>query len=63
MKKSYIIPSQFVCELHARNIMAVSLQDGSADPDAEVLTKENSDWDLWGDDNGYGTPQNPKFFD
>ncbi|MBO7137559.1 MAG: hypothetical protein J6V92_03730 [Bacteroidaceae bacterium] len=63
MKKSYIIPSQFVCELHARNIMAISLQGGDADPNADVLTKENSDWDFWDDeDNGY-IPKNPKFFD
>ena len=49
MKKSYIIPSQFVCELHARNIMAISLQGGDADPNADVLTKEDDDWDLWAD--------------
>ena len=63
MKKSYIIPSQIVCELHANNVMAVSLVDGNADPDAEVLTKENTDWDFWDDGDGYSTPKNPKFFD
>jgi len=36
-------------QLHAEclQMMAVSLQDGNADPSVEVLTKENDDWDIW----------------
>lgn len=59
MKKSYLMPTQLICELHANSIMAVSLEDGNADPNAEVLTKEYN-WDFWTDEDA---PKNPKFFD
>ena len=48
MKKTYMIPAVQVNEAEVINMMAVSLMDGSADPNAEVLTKENNDWDFWG---------------
>ncbi|MCR4835098.1 MAG: hypothetical protein K5899_01750 [Bacteroidaceae bacterium] len=62
MKKIYKMPSQIVCELQANNMMAVSLQDGNADPNAEVLGKENTDW--WYDDEGedYNPIKDPKLF-
>ena len=31
----------------AATMIAVSIQDGSADSSKEVLTKENNDWDIW----------------
>ena len=35
--------------LHAEAVemMAISLQDGQADPDKPILSKENNDWDIW----------------
>ena len=48
MKKTYIVPALQACEAEVQNIMAVSLMDGNADPNAEVLTKEDNDWDIWG---------------
>ena len=49
MKQTYILPALQVNEAEVINMMAVSLQDGNADPSAEVLTKENTDWDFWGE--------------
>lgn len=49
MKKTYIMPAVQVEEAVAVNMMAISLQNGNADPNADVLTKENDDWDLWSD--------------
>lgn len=48
--KTYIMPALQVNEAEAISMMAISLQDGSADPDKEVLTKENENWDFWGDE-------------
>lgn len=64
MKKEYTAPSQFVCELHAGNaIMQLSLQGGNADGSADVLTKENNNWDFWDDeDEGYTPIKDKKFF-
>lgn len=50
MKKIYCTPVLLVNEAEVQNIMAVSLMDGNADPNAEVLTKENSDWKIWEDE-------------
>lgn len=61
MKKRYIVPSQFAVELQANNMMALSLY-GNADPDGEVLTKENDDWELWDDEDESFIPKNPKYF-
>ena len=44
-----MMPALQVSEAQVQNMMAVSLQDGSADPDKPVLTKENNSWDLWND--------------
>lgn len=49
MKKTYLVPAMQVNEAEVVDMMAVSLLDGNADPNAEVLTKENADWDLWAD--------------
>lgn len=37
-----------VCEVQANSMMAVSLIGGNADPDEDVLSKEDSGWDIWG---------------
>lgn len=50
MKKTYMMPAVQVNEAEVLDMMAVSLRDGSADPNGEVLTKEDNSWDLWGDD-------------
>ena len=50
MKKTYLMPAVQVNEAQACSMMAISIQDGTADPGKEVLTKENDDWDFWGDD-------------
>ncbi|MBO7067746.1 MAG: hypothetical protein J6W52_03575 [Bacteroidaceae bacterium] len=50
MKKTYSTPGALVNETEVENMMAVSLIDGSADPNAEVLTKEDSSWDMWSDE-------------
>lgn len=55
------MPSQFAVELQANNMMALSLY-GNADPDGEVLTKENDDWELWDDEDESFIPKNPKYF-
>ena len=49
MKKTYMMPAVQVNEAEVINMMAISLQGGNADPNAEVLTKEDAGWDLWGD--------------
>ena len=41
------MPALQVSEAQVQNMMAVSLQDGSADPDQPVLTKEDDSWDDW----------------
>lgn len=48
--KTYIIPALQVNEAQAQNMMAVSLLDGGADSSKEVLTKEDDNWDFWGDE-------------
>lgn len=48
--KTYMMPALQVSEAEAQTMMALSTQDGNADPNAEVLTKENNLWDIWGED-------------
>lgn len=45
-----MIPALQVNEAHVMNMMAVSILDGSADSGKEVLTKEDDNWDFWGDE-------------
>lgn len=49
MKKIYIMPALQVSEAQVYNMIAVSLKGGDADPNSEVLTKEDVKWDMWGD--------------
>ena len=50
MKKTYMMPALQLNEAQVSNMIAVSLQDGKADGNAEVLTKEDNTWEIWGDD-------------
>ena len=62
-KKRFVAPSLFAVELQANNnMMAVSILDGSADPNKPVLTKENDDWDFMDDEDESFIPKNPKYF-
>ena len=45
-----MMPALQVNEAEVQNMMAVSIVDGNADPDKPVLTKENNDWDFWGEE-------------
>lgn len=45
-----MMPALQVNEAEVINMMAVSLQDGNADPGKPVLTKEDNGWDFWGDE-------------
>lgn len=47
MKKLYVVPAMLVNEAEVENMMAVSIMDATADPNKEVLTKENTDWNVW----------------
>jgi len=63
MKKTYLMPSQLVCELQSTSGMMVPLSlqgENSADKDAEVLVKE---FLFEEDEDENGTIHNPKFFD
>ena len=50
MKKIYMVPALQVNEAEVQNIMAVSIINEDADPDKDVLTKEDKDWDFWGEE-------------
>ena len=45
-----MMPALQVNEAEVINMMAVSILNGNADPNAEVLTKENNSWDIWNED-------------
>ena len=47
MKKIYTVPAMLVNEAEVQNMIAVSILDGTADPNKDVLTKENTDWNIW----------------
>ena len=57
-----MIPSQIVCELHTSNIMALSTQNGNADPNATVLGKENNDWFYYDEEDDSDPIKDIKFF-
>ena len=50
MKKIYMMPALQVSEAQVSRMMAVSLQKGKADPDEEVLTREDDSWNIWGNE-------------
>ena len=49
MKQTYCKPMLLAEEAQAVSMIAVSIKDDNADPSKEVLTKENTDWDIWED--------------
>ena len=49
MKKMYITPKVEIKETMAASMMALSLQNGSAD-NSDVLNKEENEWNVWGED-------------
>ena len=50
MKKTYLKPNLKSETALASQMMAVSIQDGNADPDKPVLSKEDAGWEIWDDD-------------
>ena len=46
----YIKPIIKVEEAQATEMMAVSIIQGGTADDSEVLTKVNTDWDIWGEE-------------
>ena len=42
-----MMPALQVKEAEVINMMAVSILNGNADPNAEVLTKEDNNWSIW----------------
>ena len=46
----YIKPIIKVEEAQATEMMAVSIMQGGTADDSEVLTKVNTDWDIWGEE-------------
>ena len=45
--KEYIKPRTEQLRAECERIIAVSLQSGTADPSAEVLTKGDQNWEIW----------------
>ena len=58
MKKTYISPATLIMAVQAQQHMLVGSKvfDDPADSGLDVLTREKSDWDIWGtgsDDDDY----------
>lgn len=45
--KKYIKPETEVLDVAVEKMIALSLQEGQADPSLEVLATEEQDWDIW----------------
>lgn len=48
-KKVYITPAMTQDYVLPESIIALSLVEGTAKKDGEVLTKEQQAWDIWGE--------------
>jgi len=48
-KKVYITPAMTQDYVLPESIIALSLVEGTAKKDGEVLTKEQHAWDIWGE--------------
>jgi len=46
----YIKPSIESLQAECSEIIAVSIVSGGTADNSEVLSKENTDWDMWGDE-------------
>ena len=47
MKKIYSAPVLQINEIEVQKMMAVSSYEEVADPEGEVLTREDIDWNSW----------------
>ncbi|MBO7137689.1 MAG: hypothetical protein J6V92_04400 [Bacteroidaceae bacterium] len=47
---TYIKPSIECLQAECSEIIAVSIISGATADNSEVLSKENNDWDMWGDE-------------
>lgn len=47
MKKIYSTPAVEITEVAVEQVLALSLKQQPADPNEDVLTKENDDWNIW----------------
>ena len=45
--KAYIPPYMEALHAEAAEMMAISIIQGGTADDSEVLTRENTDWDIW----------------
>lgn len=64
MKKNYIAPALYSVQVHAEQMIALSLQGGPANKDGEVLVKGSGDWDIFGgDDAGVDVESSDSPFD
>ena len=51
MKKTYLMPAMQVEEAQAAQMLAESLTISDTTVDgSQALTKEDNDWDIWGDE-------------
>ena len=51
MKKTYLIPAMQIEEAQAAQMLAESLNISTTTGDgSQALTKEDSSWDIWGDE-------------
>ncbi|GEM_PF-3163174 len=49
MKMNYITPAVEVIETVAEQMMALSLQQGEADPTKPILVEEETEFNIWED--------------
>ncbi len=47
--RKYIVPQVDICQAEGSTMMALSLQQGTAD-DSEILSREDAEWDIWSED-------------
>lgn len=53
MKKKYMLPETTAIEIQTQQLVAMSLQNGQADENMDVLSREQEDlWDVWDEDEG-----------
>ena len=58
------MPLQIVCELQASSKLMLTMSETNADPNSEVLGKEDKDWMYYDeDDEGYEPIKTKKFFE
>ena len=48
-RKHYIQPQVRISEMCPAQMLALSIQEGEADPTQEILVKEDNEWDIFGE--------------